>query len=262
MRRTSTAGERLRPRCSRPWVASRRLSWATTRCTCGQVLGRARGQRAVELAQRLAGGSDWVRSISARSSSRRTWRSNSRRPVARHGVRIGQLGPARSPCRPSVRRMRCTSTPITPEPSPWRPKAAIASRARSRISPSEPGADRVADALAQRVEVESLAALEALLLEPALHRLALHGAEEEAVEHELEHAAGPPATWRASRPAPRGSPRARSSSPRRARGRRRAARRCPPPCPRGAARRRTRAAAAPCRRGRSGPASRRRGRPA
>ena len=29
--------------------------------------------------------------------------------------------------------MRCTSTPMTPEPSPWRPNAAIASRARSRI---------------------------------------------------------------------------------------------------------------------------------
>jgi hypothetical protein len=37
-----------------------------------------------------------------------------------------------------VRRIRCTSTPITPEPSPRRPKAAIASRARSRISPSSP----------------------------------------------------------------------------------------------------------------------------
>src|SRR4051794_30675837 len=34
--------------------------------------------------------------------------------------------------------MRCTSTPMTPEPSPWRPNAAIASLARSRIRPSSP----------------------------------------------------------------------------------------------------------------------------
>src|SRR3954454_17061955 len=34
--------------------------------------------------------------------------------------------------------MRCTSTPMTPDPSPWRPNAAMASRARSRIAPSLP----------------------------------------------------------------------------------------------------------------------------
>src|SRR4051812_24782413 len=34
--------------------------------------------------------------------------------------------------------MRWTSTPMTPEPSPWRPNAAIARRARSRIWPSRP----------------------------------------------------------------------------------------------------------------------------
>src|SRR4051794_28854776 len=34
--------------------------------------------------------------------------------------------------------MRCTSTPMTPDPSPWRPKAAIARRARSRIALSWP----------------------------------------------------------------------------------------------------------------------------
>src|SRR3954447_5701276 len=40
--------------------------------------------------------------------------------------------------------MRWTSTPMTPEPSPWRPKAAMASRARSRIAPSSPAASAAA----------------------------------------------------------------------------------------------------------------------
>ena len=137
MRRMSTTCERRRPRCSWPCVASRRFSWATTRCTaarsCNGLLGSARSNSW----SGFAGGSDWVRSISARSSSRRSIRSNSR---SRSWGTVSGSGSSRpvSPRRPSVRLMRCTSTPITPEPSPWRPNAAIASRARSRISPSEP----------------------------------------------------------------------------------------------------------------------------
>src|SRR5947209_8857607 len=50
------------------------------------------------------------------------------------------------------------------------------------------GADGLADPVAQRLEVEALAALEALLAEAALDRLALGGAEEEALEDELEDA--------------------------------------------------------------------------
>ena len=46
----------------------------------------------------------------------------------------------------------------------------------------------VADALAQRVHVELVAALEALLAQPALDRLLLHRAEEEAVEDQVEDA--------------------------------------------------------------------------
>ena len=50
--------------------------------------------------------------------------------------------------------------------------------------------DRLADRLAQLVEVEALAALVALALaDPAVERLGLGGAEEEAVEEELEDAA-------------------------------------------------------------------------
>ena len=48
--------------------------------------------------------------------------------------------------------------------------------------------DRSLDLAPQLVEVDALAALEAGLLQAALHRLRLDGAEEEAVEHQLEHA--------------------------------------------------------------------------
>ena len=58
-------------------------------------------------------------------------------------------------CRPRARRMRWTSTPITPEPSPRRPKAAIASWARSRICAVVAVGDRLADRIAQRLEVEA-----------------------------------------------------------------------------------------------------------
>ena len=48
--------------------------------------------------------------------------------------------------------------------------------------------DRSLDLAPQVVEVDALAALEAGLLQAPLHRLRLDGAEEEAVEHQLEHA--------------------------------------------------------------------------
>ena len=85
--------------------------------------------------------------------------------------------------------MRWTSTPITPEPSPWRPKAAIAEPGEVAHLAVVAGPQRLADALAQRVEVEPLAALEALLGQSPLDRLALDGAEEEAVEQHVEHVA-------------------------------------------------------------------------
>ena len=78
VRRTSTWAWRLRPRLSWPWVASRRLSWATTRWTaarsCSGPVGSARSS---SVSGRL-GGSDWVRSICARSSSRRRCASKRR----------------------------------------------------------------------------------------------------------------------------------------------------------------------------------------
>ena len=79
-----------------------------------------------------------------------------------------------------------------------RPKAAIASRARSRSAVLVAGFHRLADLLAQLVDVEPLAALAdrvafalalAALGDLALDRLGLGGAEEVAVEQQLEDAA-------------------------------------------------------------------------
>src|SRR3954453_15351498 len=141
VRRTSTCAWRLRPRLSWPCVFSRRLSWATTRWTAAGSWGGPLGSAGSSAFSGRAGGSVSVRSICARSSSWR--RSASKRRIASRG-RPSPRGAssARAGCgsarRPSARRMRCTSTPMTPEPSPWRPNAAIASRARSRICPSRP----------------------------------------------------------------------------------------------------------------------------
>ena len=92
-----------------------------------------------------------------------------------------------------MRRIRCTSTPTTPEPSPWRPKAAIASRARSRISPSLPAA--IAWRICSRSSSMSSRSAPSCALAPlaladlALDRLRLGGAEEPALEEQLEDAA-------------------------------------------------------------------------
>ena len=73
-------------------------------------------------------------------------------------VLAGAVGLGCAPgVRPSERRIRCTSTPTTPEPSPRRPKAATASCARSRICAVVAVGDRLADRLAQLVEVDPLA---------------------------------------------------------------------------------------------------------
>src|SRR4051795_6839769 len=73
------------------------------------------------------------------SGSRAGWSSLLRRPPA---------------WRSSARRMRWTSTPITPERSPWRPNAVIARRARSRISPSLPS--KMARRIASRSSSRSI----------------------------------------------------------------------------------------------------------
>src|SRR4051794_19934181 len=138
VRRTSTTSVRRRPRCSCPCVASRRLSCATTRCTAARSCSGPDGSARSNSRSGRDGGSDCVRSISARSSSRRRCRSNARRRSVGTVSGSGSVCPPDSALSSRARLIRCTSTPITPEPSPWRPNAAIASRARSRISPSEP----------------------------------------------------------------------------------------------------------------------------
>ena len=94
-----------------------------------------------------------MRSINPRSSSRRRWDSKRRTPSR------SSSGWSPEPSRdcapgvsPSERRMRWTSTPTTPEPSPRRPKAATARLARSRICPSAPSmiARRIASRSASR----------------------------------------------------------------------------------------------------------------
>src|SRR4051794_3234164 len=141
VRRTSTWAWRWRPLSSWPWVASRRLSWATTRWTaarsCSGPLGSARSS---SLSGR-EGGRVLVRSMRSRSSSRRRCaskrRSASRSRPSRRGSPSGSSGWG-SAFRPRARRMRWTSTPMTPEPAPRLPKAAMASRARSRMAASDP----------------------------------------------------------------------------------------------------------------------------
>ena len=199
--RRASCGARRRGRgacgpCSSwPWVASRRLSCATTRWTArGPGSARSAAHGRARSAAASAAGSRCARSAS-RSSSRRRCCSNrrscSRGDPSRRGSSSGRSG-CGSARRPSARRIRWTSTPSTPEPSP-RPKAAIASRARSRIAAVRAVAQRLRDLLAQRVEVDlaprsPLAAGLAVLADLLARRLGLGGAEEEAVEHELEDA--------------------------------------------------------------------------
>src|SRR3954469_7246429 len=141
VRRTSTWARRLRPLSSWPCVASRRLSWATTRWTAARSWSGPLGSARSRSDSGRDGGSCRVRSMRSRSSSRRRCcskrRMASRGSPSRRGAPSGLsgCGSARSS---SERRMRCTSTPITPEPSPCRPKAAIARRARSRMGPPDP----------------------------------------------------------------------------------------------------------------------------
>ena len=84
--RTSTWAWRLRPRCSLPWVFSRRLSCATTRCTAARSCSGPVGSARSSSFSGRAGGSASVRSICARSSSRRSSGSKRRMLVARQAV--------------------------------------------------------------------------------------------------------------------------------------------------------------------------------
>ena len=141
-----------------------------------------------------------MRSIRSRSSSRRRWRSKpvqlvavDRRPLlAVLGRRLGAGGEARACGGSAARRRRPRRSPRP------RPKAAIASRARSRSASSSPAS--IASRICSRSSSMSIRSLPsptaspspprlAALGDPALDRLGLGGAEEVAVEEQLEDAA-------------------------------------------------------------------------
>ncbi len=163
-----------------------------------QVLGGPGGQGTRSKSRSgLEGGSDSVRSISARSSSRRTCFSNSRRRS--RGTLSGSgssaaallaLEPQRAPYPLHVHADHARALALAPEGRDGQAGQVAQLAVRPVLAARR--AQRVADALAQRVEVHALG-LPGLaggaLADVALDRLALDRAEEEAVEHQLEHAA-------------------------------------------------------------------------
>src|SRR5215208_6411336 len=157
VRRTSTCTCLRRPAIWWPWVARRRLSWATVRCTAARSCSGPEGRARSSSLSGRDGGRRLARSIWSRSSSRRRCCSKARIPSRESWLRAGAGSGPDGSCRgsppdperrSSARRMRCTSTPITPEPSPRRPKAAMARRARSRMAASSPS--RIAAAMRAR----------------------------------------------------------------------------------------------------------------
>ena len=240
----STAEARLRPRCSWPERRQAALQLGDRAVDRGEVLGRAGRQRPVELGQRPRG-RHLLGPLDQRPLELAAQVALERPGSARGRADAGRPPASRLPaCRPSVRRIRCTSTPTTPEPSPWRPKAAIASRAASRISPSLPSAIACADRLAQLRRgragrrPRSGAPRGSPARAPRPRRRGRRSGRRAA-----RRPGGPPATWRSSPRAPRGSRPARSTGRRRAPRTRRGARRCRPRRPRRAAPRRRRRSA-------------------
>ena len=154
----------------------------------GQVLQRPGRQRAVELPQRSRR-RQRLRPLDQRPLELAAQVTLERaQPLLRHGLGVRQRLPARlrlqlerAPYALHVHADHARALALAPERGYGEPGevAHLAVRA---------GAHGLTDALAQGVEVEPLAALEALLGEALLHGLAFHGAEEEAVEDELEHA--------------------------------------------------------------------------
>src|SRR4051812_16851359 len=152
-----------------------------------EVLRRAGGQRAVELAQRL-GRRQRLRALDQRALELAAQVAlELAQLLLRHRRRV--LGLRR--LAPQLER---SADALHVDPDHARALALTAER-RDR-EPCEVAhlavralAHGLADALAQRIEVERVGAAEALLLQAALDRLGLDGAEEEAVEDQLEDTA-------------------------------------------------------------------------
>ena len=195
MRRTSTLCAWRRPRCSWPRVASRRFICETARWTAARswvgLLGRARSRSA----SGREGGRVEVRSIRSRSSSRRRWRS--KRLSWSRSIGAGSSPPSSGGCLGAGREAERAADPLHVDPD-HAGALALAAEGGDR-QPRQVAhlvlvalEDRLADLLAQLVDVEPLAALVAqvgLLADALLDRLGLGGAEEPALEEQLEEPA-------------------------------------------------------------------------
>ena len=205
MRRTSTCAWRLRPRVSCPCVASRRLSCATTRWTAARSWSGPEGSARSSSFSGRDGGSACVRSICARSSSRR--RCCSKRRIWSRVSGAGGGSPSGSRTRPAGLGAQPQRAPDALDVDAEHPRALAAAPEGGDREPGEVAhgrlvavADRLDELLAQVVVVDLLAAGDAVavlvlragpggpLAHAALHRGRLGGAEEEALEHEVEHA--------------------------------------------------------------------------
>src|SRR6185295_8838819 len=100
--------------------------------------------------------------------------------IGRFGALLLALQPERAPDPLDVDPDHARALALAPEGGDREPRevAHLAVRA---------GADRLADALAERVEVELVAAAEAFLRQALLERLALDDPEEESLKQHVEH---------------------------------------------------------------------------
>ncbi len=186
VRRTSTIGLRWRPRDLVAQGGDPALQLGDRPVDGGEVLGGARRQRAVELGQRAGG-----RQLAGALDRRPLQLAAQMLLELAHEVAI-ELDPAGAVAAPAL------EAEVAPDPLHVDADHARALATASEGADRQPGEvahlavvagrDRLADRLAQLVEVEALAALEALLGDPPLERLRLGGAEEVAVEEQLEHA--------------------------------------------------------------------------
>src|SRR4051812_36437624 len=152
-----------------------------------EVLRRAGGQRAVELAQRL-GGRERLRALDQRALELAAQVAlELAQLLLRHGVRVRRLGGLAAQLQRATDALHVDAN----HAGALSLSAEGGDRQAREVAhlAVRPLADGLADALAQSVEVERISPAEALLLEAPLDGLGLDGAEEEAVEDQLEDAA-------------------------------------------------------------------------
>ena len=198
VRRTSTCAWRLRrPRALWPWVARRRLSCATTRCTaarsCSGPLGSARSSSF----SGRDGGSRLARSMASRSSSRRRWASKRRRASRGSSSASPRATACGSRCALAAAQLQGAADALHVDADDAR---ALALAPEGRDGQAGEVAQRgvvalaygLGDALAQLREVDLRATgveLGVLLGDVVLERLGLGRTKEEALEDEVEDAA-------------------------------------------------------------------------